>query len=190
VRSIRGLIVCAVVLAVTGCGSDSETTSPTASSMPSTTTVEAPSGPIVRICDRSLAREVRLALRSEGYNGKLPPPRAAGTQRLSSCDFRKVAHISLDAAPDAVQRYQNRIVETTQFSRSIPSHVPRPIRGVGDPDLGPAGANWIPFQHQLLSARGKRVLIVSVDAGGLDDAQRFSAAKAISFEVYDRLGSG
>jgi hypothetical protein len=96
----------------------------------------------------------------------------------------------MDAAPDAVQRYQNRIVETAQFSQSIPSHVPRTIRGVGDPELGAAGANWIPFQHQLLSARGKRVLIVSVDARGLGDPERLSAARAISLAVYGRLVSG
>jgi hypothetical protein len=61
---------------------------------------------------------------------------------------------------------------------------------VGDRRLGAAGANWIPFLHQLLSARGKRVLIVTVNGGGLSDAERLAAAKAISLAVWERLGSG
>jgi hypothetical protein len=94
----------------------------------------------------------------------------------------------MDAAASAVQRYRNRVVETAQFSESIPSRVPRTVRGVGDLDLGAAGANWIPFLHQLLSARGKRVLIVDVNGGGLRDAERLAAASAISRAVYNRLG--
>lgn len=93
----------------------------------------------------------------------------------------------MDGAPDAVQRYQNRIVETAQFSESIPSHVPRPLKGIGDRRLGAAGANWIAFLHQLLSARGKRVLIVTVNGTGGSDAERLAAAEAITFAVYDRL---
>lgn len=93
----------------------------------------------------------------------------------------------MDGAPDAVQRYQNRVVETAQFSDSIPSHVPRPLKGIGDRRLGAAGANWIAFLHQLLSARGKRVLIVTVNGARASDAERLAAATAITFAVYDRL---
>jgi hypothetical protein len=145
---------------------------------------------MVRICDRSLARRVSHALRSNRVGATLPAPTSTGTQRNSRCDFAKVVELSLDGAPDAVQRYQNRIVETAQFSESVPSHVPRTVRGVGDRRLGPAGANWIPFLHQLLSARGKRVLIVTVNGGGLSDTERLAAAKAISLAVWERLGSG
>jgi len=94
----------------------------------------------------------------------------------------------MDAATDAPQRYRNRIAETAQFSQGIPSHAPRHIPGVGDRRLGPAGANWLPWIHQLLSARGKRVLIVSVDGGALRDSARLSVAVAISGAVYRRLG--
>jgi hypothetical protein len=116
----------------------------------------------------------------------MPPPTPTGSQRNSRCDFAKVVELSMDGAPDAVQRYQNRVTETAQFSESIPSHVPKPLKGIGDRRLGAAGANWIPFLHQLLSARGKRVLIVTVNGPG-GDSERLSAAKAITFAVYDRL---
>lgn len=189
-RSIPVVIASVVVVALWGCGgADSDSTSTRVTPSQPTTTVAAPSGPMVRICDRSLARQVRGALRSNGFDEKLPPPIPTGNQRNSRCDFAKVVELSIDNAPDAVQRYQNRVTETAQFSESIPSHVPRPLKGIGDRRLGAAGANWIAFLHQLLSARGKRVLIVSVNGSG-GDAQRLAAARAITFGVYDRLGSG
>jgi hypothetical protein len=65
--------------------------------------------------------------------------------------------------------------------------VSRTVRGVGDRRLGQAGANWIPFLRQLLSARGKRVLIAEVHGGGLSDSRRLAATTAISLAVWDRL---
>ena len=153
----------------------------------------APSGPIVRICDRlagpagargALAVE---RLRREASPRADPDRHASGTPR---CDFAKVVELSVDNAPDAVQRYLNRIDETAQFSDSNHSRVPRTVQGIGDCRLGAAGANWIAFLHQLLSARGKRVLIVERQQLRRCDAQRLAAAKAVTFGVYDRLGSG
>jgi hypothetical protein len=188
-RSVAIAVLCAAAAAVAGCGHSNSDTSATATVTQPTTTVGAPSGPMVRICDRSLARQVRRALRLHDVGRKLPPPTPTGTQRNSRCDFDKAVEISMDGAPDAVQRYQNRVVETAQFSESIPSHVPQPLKGIGDRRLGAAGANWIPFLHQLLSARGKRVLIVTVNGSGLSDSERLAAAKAISLAVYERLRS-
>ena len=185
-RAVPALL-CSAVLVLAGCGSDGETTSTTATPTPQTTSVTQPSGPMVRICDRSLTRQVRRALRSNGISDSLPAPKPTGSPRNSRCDFGRVVELSMDGAPDAVQRYQNRVVETAQFSESIPSHVPRPLKGVGARRLGAAGANWIEFLHQLLSARGKRVLIVTVNGARPSDAERLAAAQAISFAVYDRL---
>jgi len=189
-RSSAAVIICGAAMAMTGCGgSGADSTATSAATSRATTTVAAPTGALVRICDRALADEVEPALRSQGFRGAPElRPHATGAGGLSACDLGPV-ELSLDAANDAVQRYQNRIVETAQFSDSIPSHVPKPIKGVGDRRLGAAGANWIPFLHQLLSARGKRVLIVTVNGGGLSNAERLSAAKAISLAVYDRLGT-
>lgn len=184
------IALCAIAAAAAGCGdsdSDTSSTTPTIISQP-TTTVAAPSGPMVKICNRSLARQVGQELRSNGVGGKLPAPTPIGGPRNSRCDFATVVELSMDAASDAVQRYRNRIVETAQFSNSIPGHVPRPIKGIGDRRLGAGGANWIAFLHQLLSARGKRVLIVTVN-GDASDSERLAAAKGISLDVYDRLGS-
>jgi hypothetical protein len=191
VRSVLLVIVLAALSALAGCGgSGSDGSTTTAATRSATTTVARPSGPVVRICDRSLAAALEPVLRSHGFGGGTDlRPHATGSGQLSACDLGAV-ELTLDAASDAVQRYQNRIVETAQFSESIPSHVPRTVRGVGDRRLGAAGANWIPFLHQLLSARGKRVLIVTVNGGGLSDAERLAAAKAISLAVWERLGSG
>jgi hypothetical protein len=178
----------AVVPALLGCGSsNSDTTSTTVTPSLPTTTVAAPSGPMVRVCDRALAREVSRALRSSGYERKLTSLKAAGTQRLSSCDFAKVVEISMDGAPDAVQRYQNRITESAQFAVDRKHFQPQPVSGIGSKSLGAAGANWLPWLNQLLSARGKRVLIVAVNIEALPQSQRLAAAKAVSLAVYDRL---
>lgn len=188
VRSISVVIGSAMVLALWGCGgSGSDTTSTTVTPSQPTTTVAAPSGPMVRVCDPALAREVSRALRSSGYERKVPSQRAAGTQRLSSCDFAKVVEISMDGAPDAVQRYQNRITESAQFAVDRKHFQPQPVSGIGSKSLGAAGANWLPWLNQLLSARGKRVLIVAVNTEALPQSQRLAAAKAVSLAVYDRL---
>ncbi|HEX3294271.1 MAG TPA: hypothetical protein VHR38_11100, partial [Solirubrobacterales bacterium] len=109
---------------------------------------------------------------------------------LSSCDFAKVVEISMDGAPDAVQRYQNRIAESAQFAVDRKHFQPQPVTGIGEKPLGQAGANWLPWLNQLLSARGKRVLIVAINTESLPQAQRLAAAKAASLAVYGRLGSG
>jgi hypothetical protein len=184
-----------LALALAGCGGGSDSDDSvsdgglTVLHTPSTTTPAAgpATGPLVRICDRSLAAEIGPVLEAHDSGGHLDPrPHASGTGQLSACDLGPV-ELTLDAANHAVRRYRNRITETAQFSQSIPSHVPRPVRGVGDPDLGAAGANWIPFLHQLLSARGERVLIVTVNGGGLSDPERLAAAKETSLVVYQRL---
>jgi hypothetical protein len=188
-RSLPAVIGCAVGLALAGCGggSGSDETTTSATPAPATTTAAAPHGPIVAICDRSLTREVSRALRSNGFEGKIPAPKAAGTKRLSSCDFAKVVEISMDAAPDAVQRYQNRITESAQFAVDRKHFQPQPVAGIGAAALGGAGANWLPWLNQLLSARGKRVLIVAVNTEPLPEPQRLGAAKEISLAVYGRL---
>ena len=188
-RRIAPLLL-AVLLLIGGCGDSGDPTQEEHLTVvvPSTTTSsKPPSGPLVRICDPALAEQLTRVVRFQGFRDELErSPKTSGAGQLSACDLGPL-ELSLDAARDAVQRYQNRIVETAQFSASIPARVPRTARGIGDPDLGAAGANWIPFLHQLLSARGKRVLIVTVN-GHLDNRDRLDAAKTVSLVVWDRLG--
>ena len=174
------------LLAACGGGSDSETTSTGATPAPPTTTVAAPSGPAVKICDRSLARQLAPVLSSSGFDGALKP-HPTGSPRHSTCRLGPV-ELTVDNAPDAVQRYQNRIVETAQFSDSRHSRVPRTVRGVGDPDLGAAGANWIPYLRQLISARGKLVLIAEAHVPALADPERLILTRRIALIAWDRLG--
>jgi hypothetical protein len=181
-----GLIV--VALASCGGGDGSPTVAPpvTQSAPPP------PSGPLVRICDRAFARRALEALHGAGYRGELQSgPAASGSQRNSACRLRIErgrAEASLDSAPDAVQRYFNRITEASQFSSRDRELAPQPVEGVGARRLPGAGANWIPAFGELLSVRGSRVLIVSLSAPGIPDSRLESAAKDLSLYVYGRLG--
>jgi hypothetical protein len=184
-------LVVAGCVALTGCGggSDSDTSTASVGQASANTTVAAPSGPAVRICDRRFARRLAVVLRSGGFQGTTSVhTHPSGSPRHSSCELGPV-ELTVDNAPDAYQRYLNRIVETAQFSESLPSRVPRTVKGVGDPDLGAAGANWIPFLRQLISARGKRVLIAEVHGGGLSDAERLALTRRVSLLAWGRLGS-
>jgi hypothetical protein len=177
-----------MIAALVGCGggSDSSTTTATVTpTPPPTTTVAGPSGPAVKICDRSLGRQLAPVLSSSGFEGALRP-HATGSSRHSTCELGPV-ELTVDNAPDAVQRYQNRIVETAQFSDSEYSRVPRTVRGVGDPDLGAAGANWIPYLRQLISARGKLVLIAEAHVAGLTDPERLALTKQVALIAWSRL---
>jgi hypothetical protein len=193
VRSLGGAIACSLLLTLAGCGgSDSETTSTPVAPSIATTTTAAPSGPMVRICDRRLAAAVTDALRDQRFRGRLgSKPEPSGAAGLSACEFGgggAEVSILLDTAADAVRRYHNRVTETAQFSGGDPDHAPHTVKGVGDPRLGGAGANWLPRIHLLLSARGERVLIVDVSADSLSDPQLLEGAKAISLLAWDRLG--
>jgi hypothetical protein len=181
------------VLAGCGGGNDDDDVARTTVATPTTVpTTEAPSGPMVRICDRRLAATVTGALQEQGSGGRLgSKPVPSGNSRLSVCELPgrgAEVSISIDAATDAVRRYQFRVVESAQFSGGDPENAPHTVKGVGDPELGGAGANWLPRTHLLLSVRGDRVLIVDVSADDLDDDALLAAAKAISLDVYDRLG--
>jgi hypothetical protein len=194
VKCLGGALVCALLLALAGCGdSDSEETqaTPTATIPSQTTTTAAPTGPMVRICDGRLSREVTTALREQGYRGRLgSQPSPSGAARLSGCELAgkdAEVSISLDAAAGAVRRYHNRVTETAQFSGGEPDRAPQTVKGVGDPQLGSAGANWLPRIHLLLSARGERVLIVDISVEPLGDARLLAAAKTISVDAWDRL---
>jgi hypothetical protein len=187
VKWVSILIACPLALALTACGSDSNTTSTRATPTPPTTTVAAPSGPAVRICDRRLARQLAPVLPSGGSDGTSLGPDPSGTPRHSTCRLGPV-ELTVDNAQDAYQRYLNRIVETAQFSDSKYSRVPRTVRGIGDPDLGAAGANWIPYLRQLISARGKLVLIAETHVPGLADPQRLALTKRVALIAWSRLG--
>jgi len=191
VRSIPALTVYSIVMLLAGCGggSDSGTTTETIATIQApatTTTVASPSGPAVGICHRQLSRQLLPVLHASGFNGGPPRPEPSGTSRHSTCLLGPV-ELTVDNAQDAYQRYLNRIVETAQFSESKYSRVPRTVRGIGDPDLGAAGANWIPYLRQLISARGKLVLIAEAHVSGLNDVQRLALTKRVALIAWSHL---
>jgi hypothetical protein len=188
VRSVPIVVACSIALALAGCGggSDHGTTTTATGQAPATTTAASPSGPAVKICDRRLSRELGPVLRSGGFVGGELHPEPSGTPRHSTCELGPV-ELTVDNAPDAYQRYLNRIVETAQFSDSKYSRVPRTVRGIGDPELGAAGANWIPYLRQLISARGKLVLIAEAHVTGLSDPERLALTKKVALIAWGRL---
>jgi hypothetical protein len=203
VKSVGGAIACALLLALAGCGDDggdqvTESRTSTAVTTVATETAvttappeEPPAGPVVRICDKRLAAAMTSAFRDQGFRGRLPAmPTPGGNPRLSVCDLEgehAEISVSLDAASQAVRRYRNRVTESAQFSTTDPEDAPQTVKGIGDRELGGAGANWLPRTHLLLSARGERVLIVDVSADPLSDPQLFEAAKTISLDAWERL---
>jgi hypothetical protein len=194
-RSAAAALICAALISGCGDGDGSDEVAGTTAAAPTVSTAaEPPSGPVVRICDRELAAAATAAFREQGYRGRIGgKPVPSGTSRLSVCELagrRAEVSVSLDAASDAVRRYQFRVTETAQFSGGDPEHAPHTVKGVGDPRLGGAGANWLPRIHLLLSVRGHRVLIVDVSADDLDDDALQAAAIEISLDAWERLGKG
>ncbi len=82
---------------------------------------------------------------------------------------RREGGVSLDRAQNNRQRFDNRIVEMTQFSNASPATRPRPVPGVGDAASGNEGAQWIPALDQLLAYRPGQYLIVDFTAGKARD---------------------
>jgi hypothetical protein len=170
-----------------------ETTSNASTTSSASPAEEPPTGPVVRICDGRLRAAATTALRDQGFRGRLAgKPVPSGNSRLSVCEFQgrggAEVSVSLDAASDAPRRYRNRVTETSQFSGGEVENAPQTVKGVGDPRLGAAGANWLPRIHLLLSVRGERVLIVDVSADDLNDDALRDAAIDISLSSWERLG--
>jgi hypothetical protein len=174
VRHGATLAVLALILA--GCGGSSggdasTSTTKAGPSGPSAAAVcaKVPTKPVVRIVDRAAAPGPPTLRRSAG-----------GTAQLVKCSFlASGVHVdfNLDLAANSQQRFDNRVVEMTQFSNTRPATRPRPVPGVGDPNAGNEGAQWIPALDQLLAFRPGRYLIVDFSVkGASDDANRAGAA--------------
>lgn len=100
---------------------------------------------------------------------------------LSVCHWtgaRTSVRVSIDEAPKAPVRYFNRLVELWQFHADDPKRAPRLVYGVGDDRhaLGGAGAYWLGATGQLIAQRGKRLVIVTLDAPGLSGDRAEHAA--------------
>jgi hypothetical protein len=191
-RGAAAALICVALISGCGDGDGSDEVAGTTAATPTVSTAtEPPSGPAVRICDRRLAAAATMALREQGFRGPLGgKPAPSGTPRLSVCELAgrgAEVSVSVDAATDAVRRYQFRVTETAQFSGGDPENAPHTVKGVGDPRLGGAGANWLPRTKLLLSVRGRRVLIVDVSADGLKDDSLRDAAIQISLNAWGRL---
>jgi hypothetical protein len=121
---------------------------------------------------------------------------AGGTPRLLQCHFTAQGvklGVTLDRAQNNRQRFDNRVVEMTQFSATNPSTRPRPVAGVGDAASGNEGAQWIPAYDQLLAYRPGQYLIVDFSAGAAPDAANRDGAASLgrlAFPLLPRAPQG
>lgn len=104
---------------------------------------------------------------------------------LSVCHWtgeRTSVRVSIDEAPQAPRRYFNRLVELWQFHADDPARAPRLVYGVGDDihALGGAGAYWLNATGQLIAQRGERLVIVTLDAPGLEGNRAERAAMVLA----------
>jgi hypothetical protein len=121
-----------------------------------------------------------LAAKVERRVGSEVVHRAAPSPPLSHCQISGASarvNVYLDASFAAHQRYENRMVEISQFGVSDPRKLPHPVAGVGEPAAGNADANWIPADHTLYAVRGNRWITVDVAIPGASERQlRLEAA--------------
>ena len=192
------LLVC---LTLAACGGEDQTdggvsvpattTDTSASSGPAPKAAPKPrySGPLADGC-RELAkgRLAAMLARLGAPPGALDASAGGDSIRAQCLIRRKGAQlkVTLDAAPQAAQRYANLITESAQFSLDSPELRPTPVNGVGRPD--PGGANWIPAYSEVVSLRGNHVLSVNFVAAGVPMDARRRAAIATSLFFYNSLG--
>jgi hypothetical protein len=151
-----------------------------------------PSAPTSRsVCAKiPTARVARLVDRASGGHSPRLHATARGTELLVQCRYNadgvKVG-VTLDRARDARQRWDNRIVETAQFSATTPNIFPRPVRGVGDPRAGNEGAQWVPGFNQLLAYRRGQYLVVDFTVEGAGDGADRKGATKLALLAFPRL---
>jgi hypothetical protein len=183
-RTTIGLLAASLPLALSllvGCGGGETTDTAATASAPSPTAVCA------RIPVKSGERLVDRA-----GPGRAPALRrsAHGTAQLVKCSFpAKGVHLdlNLDLAPNSRQRFDNRVMEMTQFSIGRPATLPRPVPGVGDPSSGNEGAQWIPALDQLLAYRPGRYLIVDFSVESAPDSANRHGAAALARLAFPLL---
>lgn len=88
--------------------------------------------------------------------------------------------ISLDAAYRARERYEYRMTEQVQFNAAYPDKVPQAVPNVGDPGAHDHYASWIPAYSTLFAVRGNRWLTVPYAVAGETRPQRLAGAAALA----------
>jgi hypothetical protein len=185
----HGAMLAVLALSLAGCGGGGDSTSgPSSASAGS-----ADSGPSpATVCAKVQTKPVTQIVERAGAQAPALRRSAGGTDQLIKCSFiARGVHVdfNLDLAANSQQRFDNRVVEMTQFSNARPATRPRPVPGVGDPKSGNEGAQWIPALDQLLAFRPGRYLIVDFNVeGASDDANRAGAAALarLAFPVLPR----
>ena len=136
------------------------------------------------VCARIPEKSVERLVARAGSRGRSAlRPSASGSPQLVKCAYAgEGVHVdlNLDLAPNSLQRFDNRVVEMTQFSTGRPSTRPRPVPGVGDASSGNEGAQWIPALDQLLAYRPGRYLIVDFTVRSASDAANRDGAAALA----------
>lgn len=179
----RSSLLCllALVAALAGCGSGSDSTASTA-----------PSGR-TNFHERPGQQATTLHIGAADCRalGKAVEKRAGRPVRRSFDPTPPNSHcrlegrgvhvtISLDSSYDARQRYENRMVEQVQFNAPDPAKDPHHVAGVGDPAADEHFASWIPAYSTLFAVRGNRWLTVAYPIAGESRPRRLAGASAVA----------
>jgi hypothetical protein len=184
----------ALALAAGGCGDRGSSASTATTTTAPQLTTPAPQlksdQDVARICPEISRRAAAVIGGLTGHPPSLSPERLRATN-FSSC--RLSAHdvavrMTLDTAAKVRKRYDNRIVESQQFSSQTPGLFPQPVQGVGDRHASGGGANWLAVFNQLLSIRGAHMLAMTFYVKGVSDRDLEGAAKQVALATWDLLG--
>ena len=180
----RILPLCLAVLALTGCGADTDTASTSGAEgkryFGDHPGQEATNAPV----DRGDCAALRRA--TEAETGASLGVEAEPTPPSSRCLLRGrgvSVSIYLDAAYAARQRYYNRMVEQVQFFATEPGKTPQAVPGVGDRSAHEHTASWIPALSTLYAV-GNRWLTVAYSVTGTSRPQRRAAAAALARQGF------
>lgn len=174
-----------LAFAVSGCGSGSSRTSPSATEgkryFGDRRGQEATKATISAGDCRVLLRTVEAGETTRAHMESEPSP--PSSHCLISRRGLQVS-VYLDASTAARQRYFNRMTEQVQFYGTEPAKRPHAVAGVGDRGAHNQSASWIPAFSTLYAVRGNRWLTVSYAAPGVPKPAREDRAAELARQAF------
>lgn len=173
------LLLLLPIILLAACGGSGANTSATPAPTPGPPRAPAPH--LSRADCAALAARVQAVTRSAPHQASEPTP------PLSHCRLSAPGvdvNVYLDAAHEARQRYENRMVEQVQFNAPDPARIPHYVPGVGQPGAYGHFASWIPAYDTLFAVRGERWLTVAYARSGVPRTQLRAEAAALARAAF------
>jgi hypothetical protein len=129
----------------------------------------------------------KLALALEGGLGVALRKSSDPSPPLSQCHLRGPGvdvNVYLDTARAAHQRYENRMVEQSQFGAPDPAKLPHPVAAVGERSAYNRAASWVPAYDTLFAVRGRRWLTVAYSREGVPSPRLLPEAAQLARQAF------